>query len=87
MDPINQLRSAIGLDRLRIVPADPALDRGTALELGKRFGRRFYATIITDGRGYNATEVEFRITSWLALLATVSTLGRESVALEYSRDY
>ncbi|MXP41707.1 DUF490 domain-containing protein [Altererythrobacter soli] len=87
MDPINQLRSAIGLDRLRIVAADPALDRGTALALGKRFGRRFYAEVITDGRGYTATEVEFRITSWLSLLATISSLGRESVALEYSRDY
>lgn len=87
MDPINKLRQAVGLDRLRIVPADPALDRGTALALGKRFGRRFYAEIVTDGRGYNATEVEFRITSWLALLATVSSLGRESVSLEYSRDY
>ncbi|MGX7896735.1 translocation/assembly module TamB domain-containing protein [Tsuneonella sp. HG222] len=87
MDPINKLRQAVGLDRLRIVPADPALDRGTALALGKRFGRRFYGEIITDGRGYNATEVEFRITSWLSLLATISSLGRESVSLRYSRDY
>ena len=87
MDPINRLREAVGLDRLRIVPADPALDRGTALALGKRFGRRFYVEIITDGRGYNATSVEFRITSWLALLATISSLDRESVSLEYSRDY
>jgi translocation and assembly module TamB len=87
MDPINRLRESVGLDRLRIVPADPALDRGTALALGKRFGRRFYVEIVTDGRGYNATEVEFRITSWLALLATISSLGRESVSLEYSRDY
>lgn len=87
VDPINKLREAVGLDRLRIVPADPALDRGTSLALGKRFGRRFYAEIITDGRGYNATSVEFRITSWLALLASISSLGRESVSLEYSRDY
>lgn len=87
MDPINRLREAVGLDRLRIVPADPALDRGTSLALGKRLGRRFYVEIVTDGRGYNATSVEFRITSWLALLATISSLGRESVSLEYSRDY
>ena len=87
MDPINQLRSAIGLDRLRIVSADPALDRGTGIALGKNFGRRFYVEIITDGRGYSATEAEFRITSWLALLASVSTIGRESVVAEISRDY
>ncbi len=87
MDPINQLRSAIGLDRLRIVSADPALGRGTGVALGKNFGRRFYAEIITDGRGYSATEVEFRVTSWLSLLAAVSTVGRESVLAEISRDY
>ncbi len=87
MDPINQLRSAIGLDRLRIVSADPALGRGTGVALGKNFGRRFYAEIITDGRGYSATEVEFRVTSWLSLLAAVSTIGRESVVAEVSRDY
>jgi len=87
LDPINRLRKAIGLDRLRIVPADPALNHGTALALGKRFGRRFYAEIITDGRGYNATSVEFRITSWLSLLATVSSLGRESISAAYRKDY
>ncbi|MXO69176.1 DUF490 domain-containing protein [Altererythrobacter marinus] len=87
LDPINQLRSAIGLDRLRIVGPDPALDRGTAVAVGKNFGRRFYAEIITDGQGYSATEVEFRVTSWLSLLASVSTIGRESVRAEVSRDY
>ena len=33
------------------------------------------------------TEVEFRVTSWLSLLAAVSTVGRESVVAEISRDY
>jgi len=87
MDPINRLRSSIGLDRLRIIPADPALERGTAIAMGKNFGRRFYVEIVTDGRGYNATELEFRVTSWLSLLASVNSLGRNSVAAEYSRDY
>jgi translocation and assembly module TamB len=87
LDPINRLRSSLGLDRLRILPADVALGRGTAVALGKNFGRRFYVEIITDGRGYSATELEFRVTSWLSLLATVSTIGRHSVAAEYSKDY
>ena len=87
LDPINQLRSAIGLDRLRIVSADPVLNRGTAIALGKNIGRRFYVELITDGQGYSATDAEFRITSWLSLLATVSTIGRNSVAIEASRDY
>jgi len=87
MDPINRLRTSIGLDRLRIVPADPALDRGTAIALGKNFGRRFYAEIITDGRGYSATSLEFRVTSWLSILASIDTLSRGSLAGEYRKDY
>lgn len=87
MDPINQLRTAIGLDRLRIVGADPTIGRGTGIALGKNFGRRFYVELITDGRGYSATELEFRVTSWLSLLAAVSTIGRESISAEISRDY
>ncbi len=87
LDPINQLRTAIGLDRLRIVGADPALNRGTGVALGKNFGRRFYVELITDGRGYTATEVEFRVSSWLSLLAAVSSIGRESAVVEVSRDY
>ncbi len=87
LGPINQLRDAVGLDRLRIIPSDPALDRGTAVALGKNFGRRFYVEIITDGAGYNASELEFRVTSWLNLLATVSTIGRHQAAAEYRRDY
>ncbi|VVS97792.1 translocation/assembly module TamB domain-containing protein [Erythrobacter sp. EC-HK427] len=87
LDPINQLRSAIGLDRLRLVPADTALGRGTAIALGRNFANRFYVEIITDGAGYSATNAEFRISNWLNLLATVSTIGRHSAALEYRRDY
>jgi translocation and assembly module TamB len=42
---------------------------------------------VTDGRGYSATQIEYRITSWLALLGTVSTIGRDSVLVQVSRDY
>lgn len=87
MGPLNRLRSSIGLDRLRLVPGDPALGRGTALALGENFGRRFYVEIITDGAGYNATQLEFRVTGWLNLLASVSTVGRHQVAAEVRRDY
>lgn len=87
IDPINKLRTAIGLDRLRIITADPALGRGTGVAAGKYFGRRFYAEIVTDGRGYNATSLEFRVTNWLSLLGSVSTLGRQSVNVKVSKDY
>jgi translocation and assembly module TamB len=87
LDPINRLRQAVGLDRLRIVPADAALGRGTGIAAGKNITRRLYAEIITDGRGYSATQLEFRVTSWLSLLSAISTAGRESVNVRISKDY
>lgn len=87
LDPINRLRKAIGLDRLRIVPADAALGRGTGVAAGKNLGRRLYAEIVTDGRGYSATQLEFRVTSWLSLLAAMSTAGHESLNVKASKDY
>ena len=87
LDPINKLRTAIGLDRLRIVGADTATGRGTSVAVGKNLGRRFYAEIVTDGRGYNATQLEYRVTRWLSLLASVSSLGRQSVDARVSKDY
>ncbi len=87
LDPINRLRSAIGLDRLRIVAADAALNRQTGVALGKYLGRHVYAEVVTDGRGYSATNLEFRLTSWLSLLGTVSTVGRQSVNAKFTHDY
>ena len=87
MDPINRLRSAVGLDRLRIVPADAALGRGTSVALGKNITRRFYVELVTDGQGYNATALEFRVTGWLSLLAAINTVGQGQVEAVISRDY
>ena len=87
LDPIGTLRRSIGLDQLRIVSADPALGRGTGVALGKNIGRRVYVELVTDGQGYSATQVEYRITGWLALLGSVTTIGRDSVLAEISRDY
>jgi len=87
LDPINAVRRSIGLDRLRILPADVTQGIGTQLAAGKYFGRRVYVEVVTDGRGYSATTVEYQITRWLSLLSSISTIGRESVNLRVSRDY
>jgi len=87
MDPINKLRAAIGLDRLRIMGADAATGRGTSVAVGKYIGRRLYAEIVTDGRGYNATQLEYRVTRWLSILATISSVGRQGVDVKVSKDY
>ncbi|HEX8261455.1 MAG TPA: translocation/assembly module TamB domain-containing protein, partial [Allosphingosinicella sp.] len=87
LDPINAVRAATGLDRLRIVPADITTGQGTAIAAGKYLGRRVYVEVVTDARGYSATTVEYRITRWLALLSSISTIGRNSVNVRVSKDY
>lgn len=87
LDPINAVRQAAGLDRLRILPADPTLGQGTAIAAGKYLTRRTFVEVITDGQGYSATRVEFQITRWLSILSSISTLGRQSVNVRVSKDY
>jgi translocation and assembly module TamB len=87
LDPINALRRSIGLDRLRILPADVTQGIGTQFAAGKYLGRRVYVEVVTDARGYSATIVEYQISRWLSLLSSISTIGRESVNVRVSRDY
>ncbi|HEU0135294.1 MAG TPA: translocation/assembly module TamB domain-containing protein, partial [Allosphingosinicella sp.] len=87
LDPINAVRAATGLDRLRIVPADITTGQGTAIAAGKYLGRRVYVEVVTDARGYSATLVEYQITRWLSILSSISTIGRESVNVRVSKDY
>jgi translocation and assembly module TamB len=87
LDPINAVRKAVRLDRLRIVPADVTTGQKTAVAAGKYIGRRTYVEVITDGAGYSATSVEFRITRWLSVLSTISTIGRQSANVKISKDY
>jgi translocation and assembly module TamB len=87
LNPINAVRRAAGLDRLRILPADVTTGQGTSVAAGKYISRKLYAEVITDGAGYSATRVEFQITRWLSLLSSISTIGRQSVNLRVSKDY
>lgn len=87
LNPINAVRRVAGLDRLRILPADPQTGAGTSVAAGKYVTRRLFAEIITDGQGYSATQVEFQVTRWLSVLSSISTLGRQSANLRVSKDY
>ncbi|MDX3908828.1 MAG: translocation/assembly module TamB domain-containing protein [Sphingobium sp.] len=87
LDPINAVRKAAGLDRLRILPADPTIGQGTSVAAGKYLTRKTYVELITDGQGYSATRIEYQVTRWLSLLSSVSTIGRQSVNVRVSKDY
>lgn len=87
LNPINALRKAIGLDRLRILAADSVTGAGTSVAAGKYLSRRAYVEIVTDGAGYSATNAEFQISRWLSLLASISTIGRQRASVKISKDY
>lgn len=87
LDPINALRRAVGLDRLRILPADIATGQRTAIAAGKYIGRKVFVEVITDGQAYSATSVEYQVSRWLSILSTVSTIGRVSANVRVSKDY
>ncbi|APG62417.1 hypothetical protein LPB140_05970 [Sphingorhabdus lutea] len=85
-DPINAIRQSVGLDRLRLVSAD-GTTRGTSVAAGKYLGRRTYVEIVSDGKGYTATQIEFRVTRWLSILSSISSIGRQSLNVRVKRDY
>jgi translocation and assembly module TamB len=87
LDPINALRKAVGLDRLRVLPADISTGQKTSIAAGKYIGRKLYVEVITDGHEYSATRVEYEITRWLSVLSTVSTIGRAQASVRVSKDY
>ena len=87
LDPINAVRRVAHLDRLRVEPADITTGQKTSIAAGKYIGKKIYVELVTDGQGYSATRGEFQVTRWLTMLATISTIGRQSVSIRVSKDY
>ena len=87
LDPINAVRRVAHLDRLRVEPADISTGQKTSIAGGKYIGKKIYVELVTDGQAYSASRLEFQATRWLTLLATISTIGRQSVNVRISKDY
>lgn len=87
LNPLGTLKSATGIDRLRILGADENSGRGTSLAAGKYITDDIYIEIITDARGFTATQLEIALNRALSLLSQTGSFGGSSVSLRYSRDY
>nr|WP_052134303.1 translocation/assembly module TamB domain-containing protein [Sphingomonas sp. 37zxx] len=87
LNPLGELRQAGGIDRLRIVGGDEATGRGTALSAGQYLTDDIYVEIITDARGFTATQLEVALTKTLSVLSQTGSFGGSNVNLRYSRDY
>ena len=87
LNPLGRLRSATGFDRLRIVSGSETGGKGSALAAGKYLTDNIYVEIVTDARGYTATQLEIALTKALSLLTSTGSFGGSDVRLKYSKDY
>ena len=87
LNPLGKLRSATGFDRLRVLGGDEATGRSTALSAGKYITKDIYVEIITDARGFTATQLEIALTKALSVLSSAGSFGGSNVNLRYSKDY
>lgn len=87
LNPLGQLRSAAGIDRLRILGEDDTTGRGMALAAGQYLTDDIYVEIITDARGYTAVQLEIALTRSLSLLSQAGSFGGSRAGLKYSKDY
>lgn len=87
LNPLGKLRSATGISRLRILAADDTTGRGTALAAGQYITKDIYVEVITDARGFTATQLEIALSRALSILSSTSSFGGQSVSVRYRRDY
>ncbi|EIZ80150.1 hypothetical protein WSK_1183 [Novosphingobium sp. Rr 2-17] len=87
LNPLGKLRSAAGIDRLRILGADETTGRGTSLAAGKYLTDDIYVELITDARGFTATQLEVSITKWLSVLSQAGGSGVNSLNIRIKKNY
>jgi translocation and assembly module TamB len=87
LNPMGMVKKGLGIDRLRILPADATIGRRTAVAAGQYIGRNVYVELATDAQGYTASSIEISLTRSLSLLSQVATLGGTSASVRWKRDY
>lgn len=87
LNPLGTLRSATGVDRLRILGGDDATGRGTALAAGQYLTDDIYVELITDARGFTATQLEIALTPALSVLSQAGGSSAVDVSVQYRKDY
>ena len=87
LNPLGKLRSATGFDRLRIVGADEDTGQGTSLAAGKYLTDDIYLEVITDARGFTATQLEISLTPALSVLSQAGGAVGTNVNVRYKKNY
>jgi translocation and assembly module TamB len=87
LNPLGKLRSATGIDRLRIVGPDDTTGQGTSLAAGKYLTDDIYVEVITDARGFTATQLEISLTPALSVLSQAGGAVGTNVNVRYKKNY
>ena len=87
LNPLGKLRAASGFDRLRILGPDDTAGRGTALAAGKYLTDDIYLEVVTDARGFTATQLEVALSRSLSVLSQAGGSGRTNVNVRYRKTY
>ncbi|WP_340265828.1 translocation/assembly module TamB domain-containing protein [Sphingobium mellinum] len=87
LNPMGKLQNASGVDRIGIVSGDAATGRGTSLAVGQHISNNIYVEVITDPKGFTATQLEISLSRTLSLLSKTGTNAGSSANLRYSKDY
>jgi len=86
-NPLGKLRAATGVSRLRILAPDEAAGRGTAVAAGRYISNNIYLEVITDARGYTATQMEVGLSRTLSILSQTGGAGVTNINLRYKKRY
>ncbi len=86
LNPLGALQSATGIDRLRVIGADTSTGRGTSVAAGKYLTNNVYVEIVTDAKGFTATQLEVALSRSLSILSTTGNAGT-GASVRYSKDY
>jgi translocation and assembly module TamB len=87
LNPLGKLRAATGFDRLRVLGPDDTQGRGAALAAGKYIGDNIYLEVVTDARGFTATQLEITLSRALSVLSQVGGSGTSNVNVRYRKTY
>ncbi|SNT01577.1 autotransporter secretion inner membrane protein TamB [Sphingomonas laterariae] len=87
LNPMGKLQNASGVDRIGIVGGDEATGRGASLAVGQHISNDIYVEVVTDAKGFTATQLEVALSKTLSILSKTGTNAGSSASLRYSKDY
>ncbi|MFC7535906.1 translocation/assembly module TamB domain-containing protein [Sphingomonas sp. GCM10030256] len=87
LNPLGKLRQVAGIDRLRILGPDDTSGRGTALAAGKYLTDDIYLEVVTDARGFTATQLEVALSRSLSILSQAGGSNSTNVNVRYRKTY